>query len=230
MSETTELEDLVARSAEQVDALRALGLRGLEGVIIARQAGLEREHGRLLAKLGADDPRVRGMTQRLEHGVSRLRDLRVEIVRAGTVVPQVDANEWMLHGYVRHASHDPAPDLTVSLVDARDQWIEELGFACTDANGYFELRLRAEKTDADKESLSRAAALAKAQAFIRVTNSDRVQLCRSREPVAIAAGTVEYREITLGDERGCVSPVPGKTQPDPVRPKPRESPRPRRKR
>jgi hypothetical protein len=238
MSERTELEELVLRSAEQVDALRAVGLRGMEGVTRARQAGLEREHARLSAKLGAEHPRVQAFAQRVGTGESRLRDLRVEVTRAETVVPQAGAGEWILHGYVWLASHDPAVDLTVSLVGGRDQWIEALGFACTDERGYFELGIRADKSEADKESrvAGTAAAVAKLQAFIRITNRDRVQLCRGREPISIVPGTVEYREITLGDSRGCVSPEPGKVEPDPKgepgpeRPKKRAAPQPRRKR
>jgi hypothetical protein len=232
MSETTELEELVLRSAEQVDALRATGLRGMEGVTRARQAGLEREHGRLSAKLGADHARVRAVADRIGNGEARLRDLRVEVARAETVVPQASAGEWILHGFVWFANRDPAVDVTVSLVDGRDRWIEALGFACTNARGYFELGVRADKDDADKDPRTRAttAPLPKLQAHIRITTRDRVQLYRGQDVIPIASGSVEYREITLGEGRGCASPETGTEGPAPEQPKPKGAPRPRRKR
>src|SRR5574341_889782 len=101
MAESDDFKEVLIRAAAKADALRAAGLKGLEGVTQARQAGLEREHGRLSRKLGAEHPRARALAVRMENGVARLRDLKVEIARAETVAPAVGADKWVLHGYVR---------------------------------------------------------------------------------------------------------------------------------
>jgi hypothetical protein len=245
MAEPEDFKDALLRAAAKADALRAAGLKGLEGLTQARQAGLKREQGRLSQKLGAEHPRVRALAVRMEDGVARLRDLMVDIARAETVAPTAGAAEWVLHGYVRRKDLTPAPDLTVSLVDAQGQWIKALGFACTDARGYFQLvaslggteppgkpeqpgkpELPGKPGPAGKLDPAGKAVLApKLQAHVRITDRNRLQLYRGEEAVPISPGAVEYREIILEDgSAGCVapeegevpSPTPGKKESLPV--------------
>ncbi len=209
MPESDDFKEVLFSAAAKADALRASGLKGMEGVTRARQAGLEREHSRLSRKLGVDHPRVRALSVRMEDGAVRLRDLEVEIARAETVAPRADPGKWVLHGYVRKKDLTPAPDLTVALVDAQGQWLRELGFACTDARGYFQLVA----TVARAGAAGAAAPPSKIEAHIRITDRKRLQLYRGAEAIPISPGGVEYREIVLeGAAAGCVPPeeeVPG---------------------
>ncbi len=215
MAESDDFKEVLIRAAVKADALRAAGLKGLEGVTQARQAGLEREYGRLSRKLGAEHPRTRALSVRMEDGVGRLRDLKVEIARAETVAPTVGADKWVLHGYVRWKDLTPAPDLTVALVDTKGQWLRALGFACTDARGYFQLVASIGGTEpaAKAGGPAMAALSAKIEAHIRITDRKRVQLYRGEEALPVSPGGVEYREILLeGAAAGCVAPeeeVPG---------------------
>ena len=219
MPESDDFKDVLFNAAVKADALRAAGLQGLEGVTQARQAGLGREHSRLSRKLGAEHPRAKALAIRMEDGAVRLRDLTVEVARAETVAPRAEAGKWVLHGYVRKKDLSPAPDLTVALVDTQGQWLRALGFACTDARGYFQLVA----TVARAGSASASAPPSKIETHIRITDRHRVQLHRGEEAVPVSPGGVEYREIVLeGGGAGCVAPeeeVPG----SPPRPQPKEA-------
>jgi hypothetical protein len=110
---------------------------------------------------------------------------------------------------VRKKDLTPAPDLTVALVDAQGQWLRALGFACTDARGYFQLIA----TVARAGAAGAVAPPSKIEAHIRITDRKRLQLYRGAEAIPISPGGVEYREIVLdGGAAGCVAPeeeVPG---------------------
>lgn len=201
MADQNNPEDVAFRAAALADALRAAGLRGLEGITHARQHRLEREHQRLATRLGGEHPRVHGLARQLEEGTVRLRDLGIEIARAQTVVPRAGPTQWVLLGYVRWPDLRPAPDLTVALVDARNQWIRKLGFACTDTSGYFALTVslgREAQASTSAEPL---------EVYVQVTDQSRAVLHREKEAVVVAPATVEYREIILqGGARVCTPP------------------------
>ena len=76
MAQPDDLAEALSRGTEKVDHLRETGLRGLEVLTAARQAGLERERRRFTEVLGRDDPRVKDLDRRLEHGAARLRALK----------------------------------------------------------------------------------------------------------------------------------------------------------
>jgi hypothetical protein len=221
MAEANDVKDALPAAAARVDALRAAGLRGLDRAAGARQASLQREHERLTKQLGPDHPRVKAVAARLEGAAALRRDVALEVARAETVSPRVGAQEWALHGYVRSKDLSPVPDLTVSLVDARGQWLQSLGFGCTDARGYFRLVANVEPTTKSGASI--------VSGYVRVTDSNRKELHRGQEALAVLPGAVEYREIVLeGTGRVCVAPEE-EPQPGPTRP-PGRAPRTPRKR
>jgi len=218
MPDANDSGQVAFRAATLADALRAAGLRGLDGLTHARQHRLEREHQRLSTKLGGEHPRVRGLASQLEDGAIRLRDLGIEIARAETMVPKAGPAEWVLLGYVRWPDLSPASGLTVALVDARNQWIRSLGFACTDPRGYFRLTV----AFGQEEQAPPRARAARSEVYIRVTDANRAVLHREEEAVSVVPGTVEYREIVLQGGVGVCTP-PEEDAPDgPEGPKPRE--------
>jgi hypothetical protein len=119
----------------------------------------------------------------------------VEVARAKTAVPPVGETQWAVHGHVRRADRTPAPDLTVLLVDSAGRWLRALGYACSDAEGYFRLVSTVEP------------ARTTLRAYLRVIGPDRSELHRGEEALAVTPRAVEYREIVLHDgARGCASP------------------------
>jgi hypothetical protein len=193
-----DLDPVLLSAAAKADALRAAGLAALSGVTQARQATLERERGRLAQTLGADHPRVQALVQRLEDGAARLRDLGVEIARAKTVVPEVGEAEWAVHGHVRRADRTPVPEVTVMLADSAGAWQRSMGYACSDAAGYFRLVSKAEPA---------RAASAPARVYLRVIGQDRRELYRDESALTVTPRAVEYREIVVREGGpGCAPP------------------------
>lgn len=220
MPESQDFQEVLFRTAVKADALRAAGLKGLEGITRARQAGLEREHGRLSRRLGAEHPRARALAVRMEDSVVRLRDLKVEIARAETVAPKAGAAEWVLHGYVRWKDLNPAPDLTVALVDAQGQWVRALGFACTDARGYFQLVASIRRAEPAGEAAPPTLSAPPPELFLRVNDEERRTLYSDAEPLAPEPGRIDYREIFLGDDARTCTPPEDVAPPGPPRPAP----------
>ncbi len=234
MPESNDLDQVLIRAAVNTNVLHETDLKRLEQATQARQASLEREHGRLSGKLGADHPRTKTLALRLETGSTRLRDLKVEVVRAETVAPQAGASDWVLHGYVRWKDLNPAADLTVALVDGRGLWVQALGYACTDERGHFQLVASIGPTEPGKQAERPAAPAPPSERLvvhIRVTDRNRLELYRGEEAVPVAAGGVEYQEIVLGDRAaGCVSPEDDIPGPSPAPKKKASAPRRPRKR
>jgi hypothetical protein len=208
MPESEDEKEVLSSAAAKVDALRATGLRGLGVITQARQAGLEREHARLLRVMGAEHPRARALAFRIEEGVSRLRDIQVEIARAEMVAPKAGAAEWVLHGHVRWKDLSPAPGLTVALVDAQGQWVRTPGFACTDAAGYFLLRGTRGTAKASGREAASAAPKQESSVYLQITNREGILLYADPQSVPLTLGRVDYREIILDGETCAPPPEP----------------------
>ena len=193
----------VDKSVAGADTQRGDKLESLQTVRRAKATTLSRERERLSRKLGANHPRVLGMTVKMEANRLLMRDLAVETVRARTDNPEPDAGTWVLHGYVRDNELKPAPHLTVALYDKKARWVEPLGFACTGENGYF--RLDACELDD-----------VRAPVFIHVLNSQASHLYADTVPFTPAGGRVDTREIMLpADAQACMPPVLSRNDPVP---------------
>ncbi len=190
MPPTDEERDALIRIGGKADASRAAGLQLLGQAVRARQAGLQREHGRLSRKLGPDHPRTRATAMRIEADAALSRELVVDIARAATVRPQRTADQWALHGLVLCKDLRPAPGLTVSLVDAKGEWLKFLGFACTDARGYFQLVAPGARTSGTVDAPPDAYARSALEAWIRVTDADRNEVHRETPRVHSARGGI----------------------------------------
>jgi hypothetical protein len=191
------LDDLsshIDKGIAGADVLRANELGRLQVVLRAKGANLRRERARLSAKLGATHARVTELASKIEINRGLLGDVATETERARTPVPDADAKTWVLHGYVRDPERNGVANLTVALYDERARWIEPLGYACTEENGYFRLE-------------SHTFGEVTRPAFIRVLNQQRVHLYADAVPFTPAGGHVDYREIVLpGDGQACTPP------------------------
>lgn len=200
------LEDVrreVDKGVAGADTQRGDRLDRLQTVRRAKATTLRREQERLSRKLGANHPRVLGMSVKMEANRLLMRDLAVETVRARTDTPEPDAGTWVLHGYVRDHEWKPAPHLTVALYDKKARWAEPLGFACTGENGYFRL----DASDLDN---------VKAPVYIHVLNSQASHLYADTVPLTPAGGRVDTREIVLpAGAQACMPPVLSRNDPVP---------------
>lgn len=205
---------------ETGDALRVAGLQHLQRMRAIKGASLAREETRLTKKYGEQSPLVKETAARRATNDSLQQQVDVALARAQTPSVAPDPKAWILHGCVRDAAGAGQANLTVALYDANGRQIEALKYACTDKNGYFQLKTsqgvpRAPITDAAgaSETIARAAGGdSGSSAFIHVTDSSGATLYKDSASVTPTLGEVVYREIFL-DGRGGQCAPPGGAKP-----------------
>lgn len=176
------------------DQLRAIGLEGLHKMRRVKGKSQQRELARLSQKLGDEHPRIMTLQQKVTVNQVLVRHLDLEGDRAQVEVPIADGKTWILHGFVRDQEFKGLPNLTVALYSQKGEWIESLGFACTDQKGYFKLI-----ATPNRDTLPRL------QGFIRVLDQQRKTLYIAQQPLTPALGQVDYREIIIsGESKVCV--------------------------
>lgn len=185
------------------DTHRADQLDQLKVMREARTGGMEREAARLSAKLGPDHPRVVALTGAIETNRDLVNQLTVEVERARTPTPSVDPKSWILHGYVRDQRLKGVAGVTVALYNEKGVWVQRLGYACTDAKGYFILRAT------DISGIDRPV-------FVRVVRGGTV-IYTDKIEMTPGPGRVDAREIILSD-KGVVCAPPVESVPPPTRP------------
>jgi len=189
-----------------LDQERGKGLRRLETVQAIRHDAATRERSRLAAKYGEEHSKVKKLDERLTYDAGVSKELSVEIERAGIKVPSFDVNTWMVHGRVLNSEGKGMSGLTVSLYDKEKNWVEELGYACTDDRGYYAIRYKVDPKEKSRVAESQ-------ELFLTVTDSQFKVLHRETEPVFVVIGQIDFRLIVMKDEGGiCPPPEPGDDQ------------------
>ncbi len=205
---TDEIFRKIDTSLEQTDRLRADNLDKMAVVQQIRTKALVKERQRLAVKYGADDRRVQRIDAQLQFTQGFTRDLKVEVDKAKIQVPTIDRNSWMVHGRVLQAKDNQGiPKLTVSLVNSEGQWVQELGYDCTNERGYFAIIYspKDSQSPTPQESI-----------FLRVSDANQQILYRSNEPLQVELGESIYREIFLSEEKECTPPPNSATPSVPV--------------
>jgi hypothetical protein len=211
-----QISETLEKTIADLDHARAADLAEMGEVRTAKFAGLARDRDRLAAKLGATHPRVLALDGSLALHAQTSPGFASEIAASSVTPPSVNQSSWALHGNVIDESRAPVPGVTVALYQ-KDVWAQRLGFACTDANGYFVLIVQGvDKADSGSFSTE----ILRAGKIIYI----------DRTPVTIQAGHVEYREIVIGTTPNTCSPPSG--GPDappspPTQPAPTTAPKPR---
>jgi hypothetical protein len=190
-----EIDGNLEKAFDELDQSRAAGLGELAVVHEARLNVQARDLQRLGKKLGPAHPRVAAAARALALGEDTVHELRLESVAASVKTPPVDDKSWVLHGRVFGEKRQPQKGLTIALYQG-DKFLDQLGVAASDSNGYFLLQATGPEAIA---GLS-----------IHVLREGRV-IHIDPDPVAIELGRAEYREITLGDDQ--VIPTPPATNP-----------------
>lgn len=185
------------------DQQRVAALERLQTMRKAKATSLNREQQRIAIKYGAEHPRSKALAARVELNRGFINDLVIEAIKAKVEIPIVDQATWVLHGFVRDRNRTGLPDLTVALFDGREHqgaWLRDLGYACSDKQGYFKLTLR-DFGGRDKP------------VFLRVLNSQGATLYYDSQPLTPKGGQVDYREIIIGGEaRDCTPPTKQATE------------------
>ncbi len=203
------------QGVESADLLRTAGLTQLARVRAVKETQWQREQTRLQAKLGSEHQRVTAIATKIDANRELRRDVDLGISRAATPTVQPQENTWILHGYVRNKTRQSVPNLTVGLYDQKNQWIEELGYTCTDKNGYFQLsHARTKKESTDPLTTEKTAA--GPQVFIHVLDKQGAPIHVDKRPLTPEPGRVDYREIILDEDATSCAP-PGAAQPKPGR-------------
>lgn len=220
----------------QLDGHRAAAYGGLATLRSAKQSTLERREKIYAVKHGAADRRVRQAQQQQATNTRLRQEIYVVHTQAATPAPAVDENSYVLHGFVRNGERQPLPRLTVALYDEEGQWLRDLGYGCTDENGYFILRFtrvaKTARTEQKKTAKPAAAAAVEFQALpgalrpdqshaeggqsrgtaeIRVYDAKRQFLHREAKLLTPKLGSVDFREIQIRDCPGHCVPPPGAT-------------------
>src|SRR5690242_14990702 len=116
----------VDAGVETIDGQRADALDRLNQIRSVKASSMQREQARLAAKYGDNHPRVQALTNRIAINEGLIANLTAESARARTVLPTVDENRWVLHGYVRDEDQKGLSGLTVALYDQSNEWVREL--------------------------------------------------------------------------------------------------------
>jgi|GEM_PF-1339298 len=176
---------------QDADTTRADGLDGLARLRSARTATQQREAARLAQKLGPDHPRVVALQERVAADPVLTAQVRAEAARARTQPVSVGGG-WAVHGHVRTADGTPVPGLTAALYGPDGRRVEGVGWGCTDAAGYFLIRVETLPEQVQPVRLH------------LVDASGRHVYVEPRDLVP-AAGQAVYRSITLGKDAGAAA-------------------------
>lgn len=218
-----EIADALDKQISGADEQRAKGLSGLSGLRTARNAGLARDHARLVERLGPDHPRVAELAARIAVNTALAQSLSTEAARARTEPVLPEKQTWTLHGRVLDTQLRGAPDLTVALYNERGIWYEAAGHSCTDGTGYFQLRSgQTGQASAGSAGVtpgatsdSRGSATTTIELHAHVTDAEGKTLAADPRVLTPELGRVDYIEIVLGDAPADCAPPKGSKRPAP---------------
>jgi hypothetical protein len=195
-----QVASVLQNSLPGLDILRAVTFDNLQFLRTARAAGLQSEQERLAARLGDDDPRVIGLAARRAENELFISGLAAESERARVVPPDVNKDTWVLHGFIRDEKLRGVPNVTVALYDRSGNWIQQLGFAGTSANGYFRIDVR-------------SLANIKPPLFVHVLSGQATLLHADDEPLTPELATVLFHEVIVTGEKTAAPPVESRNDP-----------------
>lgn len=182
-----------------LDQQRSQGLERLQLIQSVQNTAQEREQQRLITKYGGDHPRVQEISARLTYNQGLRKDLAREIDRSKITAPQFDPSTWQGHGLVLDKNAVGIKGLTVSFADGKGTWIQALGYACTNEQGYFSITYPAQ--------IGQTPSIPDPQpVFLTVTDQNRRILHRELTPRYVKIGQIDFWRIEITEDRGCETP------------------------
>lgn len=223
-----EILEMVDGSIDGIDQQRNRNLNRLQTIQDNRNSGLEREQARLMKKYGRQHPRINNLKSRLQYNQGSAREIKMEVVKASISVPAIDLNTWMVHGRVLEGKEgNPVQGVTVSLYTPDGNWVRELGYSCTDSQGYYSILHTIIDTGGEtKKESSKETEVSvleiKQDLYLKVSNEEK-QVCHTEsKPLRMEQGKIDYRLIILG-KKDC-SPPPEDDDIPPPTPNPEPPP------
>ncbi len=198
-----ELFDKMDTAFNRVEEQRYKGLEKLKLVQSIKNQSLEKEKTRLEEIHGTEHPRVRKINSRLQYNQYMFKGLDLEIQNARIKVPTLKPNTWMVHGVVLDSEGNPVKGLSVGLFDEKGKWIRDLGYGCTDENGYFSITYPPDGKEIKDIPITTVV-------FIRVFDAHYHVLYKDSNPLLVEINKVQYRRIFIPKEgEVCTTPEPG---------------------
>jgi hypothetical protein len=197
----TENENInrINKALDDLDVNRSQQLESLKQVKDVENDARKKEINRLSLKYGPDDPRIQTMRDQVDINKNLSGNLALEIERSNIAIPKFDKNTWMVHGRVLCEDMTGKEGLTVSFVDENGKWLRPLGYACTDAKGYFAITY-----DPAKDSKNEIPATLKM--FLIVSDEKRNILFKDTEPLYVKIGRINYKDIQLSGKNIICTP------------------------
>lgn len=236
-----EMLNMVDNSIDTLDQQRAQALQHLQLVQDGRNSLLMREQSRLEKKYGSTHPRVQKLSNRIQYNQGAAQEIKIEVAKVNIIVPNIDPQSWMVHGRVMEAKGgEPVPGVTLSLYTAKGVWVKELGYSCTDEQGYYSIRYTQDaikdkmengqpRDDASKiepiGGIKRGGVAVKKCFYLGVTNKEQQLLHTESEPICIQLGQIDYRLVILSKSQ-CTPPAGDKKNKPTPTPKPKPTPTP----
>ncbi len=142
--------EAVDKSLPSFDANRATGYAELGALRSAKSASLVREQRLLALKFGgATTARADAAAFKLTQNEALRREIAATREVVETPLPDVGEKAFVIHGFVRRRDQTGIKGLTLALTDEQGNWLREFGYACTDARGYFLLRIESKSREKD---------------------------------------------------------------------------------
>ena len=176
-----------------LDEQRADGLLRMKDFQATQTKMLEKEQARLEKKYSADHPKVRTIAERLLYNQGLRPELDREIEKSNIVIPEIDADTWMVHGRVMDTDGLAIGNVSVFLYDEKEQWVAQLGHSCTNELGHFVLQYKSAEKDRSPLSTSQ-------KLFLIVKEANQNRLYQATDPLFMRLGTIDYRVIVIKDQ------------------------------
>lgn len=180
---------------DQLNDSRATGLETAKNLLSIKHRNLQKEKERLTAKYGKEHAEVQKIEARLQYEEEMFNAMDVEIARTKSHPEPFVVTSWRVQGLVLNAQGEQQEGLTVYLTDEKQQVLPGTKHQCSDAQGFYSITL-------EKELVAQYQA---AKVFLAVAGKEGKKLLTTAEPIAISAGTIDYRDIILSTE-SCEHP------------------------
>ena len=193
--------DTVNFSFDRLDTVRSGALNELKAFQQIKRDVLKKQKARLTEKLGPEHQKVVAVGKKIRNIDHMSDDLDVLITEANIKVESVDKNTWKIHGKVIDKDRKGIKNLTATLHDQKGKWLKEMGYGCTNENGYFSISYTL--TDETGPSISMEDEL-----FLYISNKKQTILYKDSEPLFIRPGRINYKAIYISDiKEVCTPPV-----------------------
>ncbi|MBE9571494.1 MAG: hypothetical protein IMF11_12770 [Proteobacteria bacterium] len=193
--------DTVNFSFDRLDTVRSGALNELKAFQQIKRDVLKKQKARLTEKLGPDHQKVVVVGKKIRNIDHMSKDLDVLITEANIKIESVDKNTWKIHGKVIDKDRKGIKNLTATLHDQKGKWLREMGYGCTDENGYFSISYTL--TDETGPMISM-----KDKLFLYISNKKQTILYKDSEPLFIRPGRIDYKAIYISDiKEVCTPPV-----------------------